>query len=141
MKVVVASRNRGKLREIVPLLAGLDFDLITIDEIAPGCELREDGDTFEANALAKARQAAQATGLPAIADDSGLEVAALDGAPGVYSARYAGPTFRRQPQQREAPGGAARRPAAAAAGAVSLCSRLRRPAPRRRAHLQRGLRR
>lgn len=90
MKVVVASRNRGKLREIVPLLAGLDFDLITIDEIAPGCELREDGDTFEANALAKARQAAQATGLPAIADDSGLEVAALDGAPGVYSARYAG---------------------------------------------------
>jgi len=90
VKVVVASRNRGKLREIVPLLAGLDFELCTIDDVAPDCELREDGDTFEANALAKARQAAQATGLPAIADDSGLEVAALDGAPGVYSARYAG---------------------------------------------------
>jgi XTP/dITP diphosphohydrolase len=90
VKVVVASRNRGKLREIVPLLAGLDFELVTIDDVAPDCELREDGDTFEANALAKARQAAQATGLPAIADDSGLEVAALDGAPGVYSARYAG---------------------------------------------------
>jgi XTP/dITP diphosphohydrolase len=90
LKVVLASRNRGKLREIVPLLAGLDFELCTIDEVAPDCELREDEDTFEANALAKARQAAAATGLAAIADDSGLEVAALGGAPGVYSARYAG---------------------------------------------------
>jgi XTP/dITP diphosphohydrolase len=90
LKVVLASRNRGKLREIVPLLGGLDFELVTVDEIAPDCELREDGDTFEANALAKARQAAAATGLAAIADDSGLEVEALDGAPGVYSARYAG---------------------------------------------------
>jgi len=87
---VVATRNRGKLREIVPLLAGLPFTLHTIDELAPDAELREDGDTFEANALAKARQAARATGLPAIADDSGLEVAALSGAPGVHSARYAG---------------------------------------------------
>ena len=90
MKVVVASRNRGKLREIVPLLAGLDLDLATIDDVAPDCELREDGATFEENAFAKARQAAAATGLPAIADDSGLEVDALDGAPGVHSARYAG---------------------------------------------------
>ena len=90
LKVVLASRNRGKLREIVPLLAGLDFELCTVDEVAPDCELREDGDTFEANALAKARQAAAATGLAAIADDSGLEVDALGGAPGVYSARYAG---------------------------------------------------
>ncbi|HMF39720.1 MAG TPA: RdgB/HAM1 family non-canonical purine NTP pyrophosphatase [Polyangia bacterium] len=90
MRVVLASRNRGKLREIVPLLAGLDLDLVTVDEVAPACELREDADTFEANALAKARQAAAATGLAAIADDSGLEVDALAGAPGVYSARYAG---------------------------------------------------
>jgi XTP/dITP diphosphohydrolase len=90
VKVVLASRNRGKLREIVPLLAGLEFDLVTVDEVAPACELREDADTFEANALAKARQAAAATGLAAIADDSGLEVDALAGAPGVYSARYAG---------------------------------------------------
>lgn len=89
MKVVVASRNRGKLREIVPLLAELDLDLVTIDDLAPDCELREDGATFEENAFAKARQAAAVTGLPAIADDSGLEVDALDGAPGVYSARYA----------------------------------------------------
>jgi len=87
---VLASRNRGKLREIVPLLARLGLDLVTVDEVAPDCELREDGDSFEANALAKARQAAAATGLAAIADDSGLEVDTLAGAPGVYSARYAG---------------------------------------------------
>jgi XTP/dITP diphosphohydrolase len=90
MKVVVATRNRGKLREIVPLLAGLHLELATIDELAPDAELREDGATFEDNALAKARQATRATGLPAIADDSGLEVDALGGEPGVHSARYAG---------------------------------------------------
>jgi XTP/dITP diphosphohydrolase len=92
MRVVVATRNQGKLRELVPLLAdsGLDLELLTIDELAPSAELREDETTFEGNALAKARQAAAATGLPALADDSGLEVDALGGAPGVYSARYAG---------------------------------------------------
>jgi XTP/dITP diphosphohydrolase len=90
VKAVVATRNRGKLRELGPLLAPLGLELHTIDELAPEAELREDGDTFEANALAKARQAAQATGFAAIADDSGLEVDALAGAPGVYSARYAG---------------------------------------------------
>jgi len=90
VKAVVATRNKGKLRELVPLLAGVGLELATIDELAPDAELREDFDTFEDNALAKARQAAQATGLPAIADDSGLEVDALGGAPGVYSARYAG---------------------------------------------------
>jgi XTP/dITP diphosphohydrolase len=90
-RVVVATRNKGKLREIVPLLEGLGLDLVTIDALAPEAELREDGATFEDNALAKARQAAAATGVPAIADDSGLEVDALDGAPGVWSARYAGP--------------------------------------------------
>jgi XTP/dITP diphosphohydrolase len=89
VKVVVATRNRGKLREIAALLAGAGLDLCTIDEVAPGAELREDADTFEENALAKARQAAAATGLPALADDSGLEVDALRGAPGVRSARYA----------------------------------------------------
>jgi XTP/dITP diphosphohydrolase len=90
--VVVASRNKGKLREILALLAdeGVAFDLVTIDEIAPDAALIEDEPTFEANALAKARQAAAATGLPALADDSGLEVSALAGAPGVRSARYAG---------------------------------------------------
>jgi len=90
--VVLATRNRGKLVEIVRLLGEsvARARLVTIDEIAPAARLDEDGDTFEANALAKARQAAVATGLPAIADDSGLEVDALGGAPGVYSARYAG---------------------------------------------------
>ncbi len=91
MRVVLATRNKGKLRELGPLLAHLELDLCTIDDVAPEAELREDGVTFVENALAKARQAARATGLPAIADDSGLEVDALDGAPGVYSARYAGP--------------------------------------------------
>jgi XTP/dITP diphosphohydrolase len=91
VKVVVATRNRGKLREILPLVADLGLELVTIGDLAPHAELREDGVTFEENALAKARQAAQATGLPALADDSGLEVDALDGAPGVHSARYAGP--------------------------------------------------
>jgi len=91
-RVVVATRNRGKLRELVPLFAELElgFELVAIDEVAPAAELREDGATFEDNALAKARQAAAATGLSALADDSGLEVDALGGAPGVHSARYAG---------------------------------------------------
>ena len=89
MRVTVATRNQGKLRELVPLFAELDlgFDLVTIDALAPAAELREDGLTFEDNALAKARQAAAATGLPALADDSGLEVDLLDGKPGVRSAR------------------------------------------------------
>jgi XTP/dITP diphosphohydrolase len=92
MRVVVATRNRGKLRELLPLFEelALDFELVPIDELAPAAELREDALTFEENALAKARQAAAATGLPALADDSGLEVDALGGAPGVHSARYAG---------------------------------------------------
>jgi XTP/dITP diphosphohydrolase len=90
VKAVLATRNRGKLREIVELLEGTGLELHTIDELAPEARLDEDGVTFEENALAKARQAAAATGLPAIADDSGLEVDALGGAPGVRSARYAG---------------------------------------------------
>jgi XTP/dITP diphosphohydrolase len=91
-RVVVATRNRGKLKEILRLLepAGLRFELVAIDEIAPHARLVEDEPTFEDNALAKARQAAAATGLPALADDSGLEVDALGGAPGVRSARFAG---------------------------------------------------
>jgi XTP/dITP diphosphohydrolase len=92
VRVVFATRNRGKLRELVPLFEelALGFELVTIDDVAPDAELREDEMTFEDNALAKARQAAAATGLPALADDSGLEVDALGGAPGVFSARYAG---------------------------------------------------
>jgi XTP/dITP diphosphohydrolase len=92
VKVVVASRNAHKVREIEAILReeGVGFELVGIDEVAPGTALIEEEPTFEANALVKARQAVVATGLPAIADDSGIEVDALGGAPGVRSARYAG---------------------------------------------------
>jgi XTP/dITP diphosphohydrolase len=90
VKAVVATRNAHKLREIEALMKGLGWVLVSIDAIAPNAVLAEEEDTFAANALAKARQARAATGLPAIADDSGIEVDALDGAPGVRSARYAG---------------------------------------------------
>jgi XTP/dITP diphosphohydrolase len=92
VRVVVASRNRHKLREIGVLLAdaGLAWDLVSVDEVASACALVEDEPSFEGNALCKARQAAAATGLPALADDSGIEVDALHGAPGVYSARWSG---------------------------------------------------
>lgn len=88
MKVVVASRNRHKIEQIAVLLPGLE--LVSVDDVAPGLELAEPYDTFEDNALAKARAVVEATGLPAVADDSGLEVDALGGRPGVRSARYAG---------------------------------------------------
>ena len=89
-RVVIATGNRGKLREIVAILDGHGL------EIAPQSEFgieppAEDGDSFLANALIKARHAAACSGLPAIADDSGLEVDALDGRPGIHTARYAGP--------------------------------------------------
>jgi XTP/dITP diphosphohydrolase len=92
MKVVVASRNHHKVREISVILAetGLSIETVPIDVISPLTLLIEDEPTFEGNALAKARQAASACGLPAIADDSGIEVDALGGAPGVRSARWSG---------------------------------------------------
>jgi XTP/dITP diphosphohydrolase len=92
VKIVVATRNRHKVREIAVLLAeaGLGMEAVTLDEIAPGAELVENEDTFEGNALSKARQAAATCRLPALADDSGIEVDALGGAPGVFSARWAG---------------------------------------------------
>jgi XTP/dITP diphosphohydrolase len=90
--LVVATRNQHKVREIAVLLAeaGLDITAVTIDEVAPHAELIEDEDTFEGNALAKARQASAACAMPAIADDSGIEVDALGGAPSVRSARWSG---------------------------------------------------
>jgi XTP/dITP diphosphohydrolase len=92
VRIVVATRNRHKVHEISVLLAeaGLDLDLVTIDEVAPHAVLAENEDTFEGNALAKARQAVAACGHPALADDSGIEVDALGGDPGVHSARWAG---------------------------------------------------
>jgi len=89
MKLVVASNNPGKLREFSALLAPLGWETIPQKDLGvPECE--EPHGTFVENALAKARHAAALTGLPALADDSGLCAHALGGAPGVYSARFAG---------------------------------------------------
>ncbi len=89
-KIVLASGNLGKLRELGELLADLDVSLCNQQELGVS-EVAETGLTFVENAILKARNAARHSGLPAIADDSGLEVDALQGAPGIYSARYAGP--------------------------------------------------
>lgn len=89
MDLVLATRNQGKVEEMRPMLAGIGFNLINqTDTDIPSAV--EDGATFVENALIKARSVAKATGLPSIADDSGLVVQALHGAPGIYSARYAG---------------------------------------------------
>jgi XTP/dITP diphosphohydrolase len=93
--LVFATRNRGKLTELVELLAGAPVEVVSVVDAAVrlGREIPdvvEDADTFEGNAVKKAREVALATGWPALADDSGLEVDALGGAPGVWSARYAG---------------------------------------------------
>ncbi|MGV8079917.1 MAG: XTP/dITP diphosphatase [Syntrophales bacterium] len=91
MKIVVfASRNRGKIREIRALLEGLPISLRSLDDFPDAPEVAEDGDSFLANARKKALAIARHTGCAALADDSGLTVAALSGAPGVLSARYAG---------------------------------------------------
>ena len=85
----MASSNAGKIREIASMLEGLDVEVVAQTTLGV-TDADETGSTFAENSLLKARHAAEATGLPAIADDSGLAVDALDGAPGVYSARYAG---------------------------------------------------
>lgn len=89
-RLVFATRNPGKLVELHELLAGLPLAILSARELALP-EVEEDGETFAANAGKKALEVSRATGLPALADDSGLEVDALGGAPGVVSARYAGP--------------------------------------------------
>jgi XTP/dITP diphosphohydrolase len=89
MKIVLASGNAGKLVEMREILSDLDIELIAQSELGI-TDADETGSTFVENALLKARHAAHASGLPALGDDSGLCVDALDGAPGLYSARYAG---------------------------------------------------
>ncbi|MEJ8474996.1 RdgB/HAM1 family non-canonical purine NTP pyrophosphatase [Roseibium algae] len=89
-RLVVASHNKGKIREINELLAPYGFDVVSAGELDLP-EPEETGTTFEANAELKAVAAANASGLPSLADDSGFCVAALDGDPGIYSARWAGP--------------------------------------------------
>ncbi|CAI2426829.1 dITP/XTP pyrophosphatase [Serratia ficaria] len=88
-KVVLATGNPGKVRELAGLLADFGLDVVAQTELGVD-PAEETGLTFIENAILKARHAAQITGLPAIADDSGLAVDALGGAPGIYSARYAG---------------------------------------------------
>jgi XTP/dITP diphosphohydrolase len=89
-KIVMASGNAGKLREIARILGELNITVVAQSDFGVG-DAEETGSTFVENALIKARHAAKATGLAAIADDSGLAVDALDGRPGVFSARYSGP--------------------------------------------------
>lgn len=86
MQFVLASHNKKKLAELSAIVSSLGIEIIPLPEGAP--EPEEDGKTFEENAFIKAKSAAEFTGLPALADDSGLCVDALDGAPGIYSARY-----------------------------------------------------
>ncbi len=89
--LVVATNNHGKLEELRQLLADMDIDVLSLADVSKKrVVVVEDGDTFEANAIKKAREVAALTMMLTLADDSGLEVEALDGAPGVLSARYAG---------------------------------------------------
>jgi len=88
--LVIATRNKGKTSEIKSLLSGFPVIIRNLDDFGPIPEVKEDGETFDDNAYKKAGFAAKILGFPALADDSGLVVEALDGAPGVHSARYAG---------------------------------------------------
>jgi XTP/dITP diphosphohydrolase len=87
-KLLIATGNRGKIKEIQALLEGLDVELVTPKDIGLEIEVHEDGQTYAENAGKKALAYSKASGLLSLADDSGLEVDALDGAPGLYSARY-----------------------------------------------------
>ncbi len=88
--LVLATRNRGKIEEFRALLGEFGVDIKSLDDFGPLPPVEEDGETFEENAYKKAHFTARALGFPALADDSGLEVEALGGQPGVLSARYAG---------------------------------------------------
>ncbi|HZK55966.1 MAG TPA: XTP/dITP diphosphatase [Desulfosporosinus sp.] len=90
MKIILATQNQGKVRELRELLVDEDIQVLSLLDFPDFEDVEETGVTFAENAALKARVAAQRTGLIALADDSGLEVDVLEGAPGVYSARYAG---------------------------------------------------
>jgi len=91
MKLVLATNNIHKIKEMTAILEGLDVEIITKDAYPDFPDVEETGETFEENAVLKAEAICEFTGLPSMADDSGLEVDALSGGPGVNSARYAGP--------------------------------------------------
>ncbi len=88
-KILVCTHNKGKLREIKKILEGLPIEILTVEDFPDLPDPVEDGKTFVENARIKAKSAYLHTGIPSLADDSGLIVPALDGAPGIYSARYA----------------------------------------------------
>ena len=91
LKIVIATKNQGKVREMINAFQGLPVELVSLADLAERFqEPVEDGDTFAANSLLKAEYYCKQTGMACLADDSGLEVEALGGAPGVYSARFAG---------------------------------------------------
>ena len=89
-QVVIATKNKGKAKDFEALFQPLGFEVVTMFDVAPDMEIEETGTTFEENAVLKAETLAKELKMIVIADDSGLAVDALDGAPGVYSARYAG---------------------------------------------------
>jgi len=91
VEIVLATANKGKIAEIVEIMAGLPVTFVTKDQMPPWPEIVESGDTYVENALIKARALVEFSGVAAIADDSGIEIDALDGAPGVRSARFSGP--------------------------------------------------
>jgi XTP/dITP diphosphohydrolase len=91
MTLVLATRNAHKIREMRQILSRMGIECVTQQELGCDLDVEETGTTFAENAYLKARAVMEATGLPAVADDSGLVVDALDGAPGVYSARFGGP--------------------------------------------------
>ncbi|MCD9185784.1 MAG: RdgB/HAM1 family non-canonical purine NTP pyrophosphatase [Pyrinomonadaceae bacterium] len=90
LQLLAATNNKGKIKELKELLADLPFELKGLNDFANISEVEETGTTFEENAILKAKGYANQTGIWAVADDSGLEIEALNGAPGVYSARYGG---------------------------------------------------
>jgi len=95
-QIVLATHNKDKTAEFQSIFSGLEVEVVSLDGFPSVGQIEEDGETLEENALKKAREVFRQTGIPSLADDTGLEVFYLDYAPGVYSARYAGPgaTYR-----------------------------------------------
>ena len=103
--LVIATRNKGKKKEIKELLKDFPVNIKSLDDFGPIPHLEEDGDTLDENAYKKASFAARILGLPALADDSGLMVDILNGEPGIYSARFSGPnaTYETNNQKKHCP--------------------------------------
>lgn len=90
MEIVVATKNKGKIKEIREVLKGIDAEILSLDEIGLEIEIEEDGRTYSENAVKKAAEVAKRSGRISLADDSGLEIDALNGKPGINSSRFAG---------------------------------------------------